>query len=174
MPNAFFDRIRNRLRGIVRRKRRHYKSARFDTSDVLQESLLQLMNDYSDVSDDGSAVSMGLLDRIASGHLAKQLRYHHAKKRSIQREDPSAEVMPEAFANGTNPEERTVHAEEIEHLFNALAQLDERQQKIVHLRFFEGLTYDQIANRLQIKSHIVRNQLGKALEYLQAQLEIDS
>ena len=171
MPNVFFDRIRYRLRNIIRRKRRNYNSSRFDTSDVLQESLLQILHEVPEEGKDSEEVSQSLLNRIANGHLAKQLRHHYAKKRSVLREDSAAEPDSSAFTNEDDPQLKTLHAETVERLFNSMAQLSELQQKVVHLRFFEGLTYEQIAVCLSIKSHVVRVQLAKALKFLNQQLE---
>jgi len=52
-----------------------------------------------------------------------------------------------------------------------LAQLPERQQRILHLRFFEGLTQSEIASRLDISQMHVSRLLARSLAQLRASAE---
>jgi RNA polymerase sigma-B factor len=66
--------------------------------------------------------------------------------------------------------------EDVEHrvaLSPLIAKLPERQQKILHLRFFEGLTQSEIASRLGISQMHVSRLLARSLAQLRAAAEPD-
>jgi RNA polymerase sigma-B factor len=54
-----------------------------------------------------------------------------------------------------------------------LHALDERERRIIHLRFFEGLTQSQIALEVGLSQMHVSRLIRKALETLGGQIEID-
>lgn len=58
-------------------------------------------------------------------------------------------------------------------LAEGLQALDERERRIIHLRFFEGLTQSQIAIEVGISQMHVSRLIRKALETLGGQIEID-
>jgi RNA polymerase sigma-B factor len=66
--------------------------------------------------------------------------------------------------------------EDVEHratLSPLIAQLPERQQMILHLRFFEGLTQSEIASRLGISQMHVSRLLARSLAQLRQAAEAD-
>jgi len=58
-------------------------------------------------------------------------------------------------------------------LAGGLVELDEREQRIIHLRFFEGLTQSQIAVEIGISQMHVSRLIRKALETLAGKIEIE-
>lgn len=46
----------------------------------------------------------------------------------------------------------------------ALANLPPRQREIIHLRFYEGLSYDEIAKTLSTTNQVVRNYVARAMK----------
>jgi RNA polymerase sigma factor (sigma-70 family) len=73
----------------------------------------------------------------------------------------------ETFCEEYNAEERMISREiEIENalrLSRACQQLTERQQTVIQLRFYEGLSYKQIAARLRINYQSVNNLVFRTL-----------
>ncbi len=61
--------------------------------------------------------------------------------------------------------------ETVQALKNGLRALQEREQRIVHLRFFEGLTQLEIADRIGISQMHVSRLLRQALEDMRAEME---
>ena len=55
-------------------------------------------------------------------------------------------------------------------LYQALADLSDREQSIIALRFFAGLKHDQIAAALELKGGTVRVALSRALDKLRERL----
>ena len=71
-------------------------------------------------------------------------------------------------------EEAYDRAEDQALLESGLQALDEREQDIIRLRFYEGLTQTQIANALGISQMHVSRLIRRALETMRAQLEGDT
>ena len=93
--------LRTYLSRFLRSSGRHVSNSRFDTSDVIQESLIQIWSECQQscfASNDESlprdatgdkpvqSFSFARLRRIALGHLSKQFRFHGAAKRAVRRE----------------------------------------------------------------------------------------
>ena len=57
-------------------------------------------------------------------------------------------------------------------LERAFLKLSPRQREIIHLRFFEGLSYDEIAQRSDVRKRTVYNQIHEALKILKSSLLI--
>ena len=165
--DGVFKELRQRLRGLISRKRRNYASPRFDTSDVVQESMLQLIDEAAD--QENTPIGNGLLNKVADGHLAKQLRYHSAAKRSVKKEVAGSDKYVAQF-NGEDPCEASIRSELTEKAVNALADFEELPRMIVTLRFFHDATYEQIAQELNVSVYVVKSQLKSALQYLNQQL----
>ena len=58
-------------------------------------------------------------------------------------------------------------------LYEAIMNLKPRDQSIITLRFFEGLSHEQIAGALNIKPVTVRVALSRTLQKLRARLDTD-
>jgi RNA polymerase sigma-70 factor (ECF subfamily) len=57
-------------------------------------------------------------------------------------------------------------------LNNALSNLTSRQKQVVRLRFFEGLTYEQIAAKLSMNYQSVNNLAFRAMLNLRNQMNL--
>ena len=62
-------------------------------------------------------------------------------------------------------------SEEVRALDNALLSLEREDREIVTLKYFDGLSYDELAERLQIPKGTVMSRLFHARRKLQAKLE---
>jgi RNA polymerase sigma-70 factor (sigma-E family) len=86
-----------------------------------------------------------------------------AHRRPWRREEP-VDVVPDSHAADSFP------PEERDELIAALASLSARQRRIVVLRYWLGLTSEEVAADLQITAGAVRNQAAKGLANLRNQL----
>jgi len=64
-----------------------------------------------------------------------------------------------------------MQSEEVRALENALLSLEREDREIVTLKYFDGLSYDELAERLQIPKGTVMSRLFHARRKLQAKLE---
>ncbi len=56
-------------------------------------------------------------------------------------------------------------------LVNAVAELPHKQQQVIHLRYFEGKSYAQIAERLGTTTGAVKGWMGRAKQQLKEMLQ---
>lgn len=90
----------------------------------------------------------------------------HAKVRDAHRQHAEAQ----APAHVEDPQEALQAAELSARLGLAIAALPDRCGEIFHMSRFEGLRYQEIADRLGLSPRTVEVQIGKALKLLRAQL----
>jgi RNA polymerase sigma-70 factor (ECF subfamily) len=84
-----------------------------------------------------------------------------ARKRETESIDETVIVAPNSIAQ----------PERILALENALRSLDMEDREIVTLKYFDGLSYNELAERLQIPKGTVMSRLFHARKKLQAKLE---
>jgi len=74
-------------------------------------------------------------------------------------------------ANSLDPEESYIRTQKVKLMRSTLGQLSHKYRLMIELRFFEELTYEQIANELDIPLGTVKAQLFRAKEILANMLE---
>ncbi|MEM6726315.1 MAG: sigma-70 family RNA polymerase sigma factor [Bacteroidota bacterium] len=74
-------------------------------------------------------------------------------------------------ANSLDPEESYIRTQKVKLMRSTLGQLSHKYRLMIELRFFEELTYEQIANELNIPLGTVKAQLFRAKEILANMLE---
>ncbi len=82
-------------------------------------------------------------------------------------EPPESLVLPGETAN---PEEHAVEEWEKQQLRQAIGQLPQEQQVVLWLAYFEGLSHQQIAQRLGLPLGTVKSRLRSALQHLRKAL----
>jgi RNA polymerase sigma-B factor len=83
--------------------------------------------------------------------------------------DEESDLDPLQWLGAEEPAYET--AEDRHLLATGLAALDDRERRIVHLRFYEGLTQSQIAREVGISQMHVSRLLRRALEKMREELE---
>ncbi len=95
--------------------------------------------------------------------------YKHYKKRALDRKLLKLIAESPHFHNIT---EETLLLREKEKLINeAVAKLPSQQQKVFRLSKQEGLSREQIAEKLGISPHTVRNHLADATRFIRTYLD---
>src|SRR5690625_8006738 len=62
--------------------------------------------------------------------------------------------------------------EQKEHLYNAIQMLNDRQKEALFLRYYHGLTSNEIAIVMDVNPQSVRNHLARAIARLQSLLKV--
>lgn len=88
---------------------------------------------------------------------------YHRKKRYLTE---SLETVPEP-ADESFFEEQKKYAR----LYSIIENMPEQRKKILELAVFDSLTYDQIADKLNISKNTVKTQMGRAYRYLKENLD---
>lgn len=129
-----------------------------DTEDVVQEVFLQAHQAHltEEVRSWGA-----FLRRLAACRALDRLRQRRASV--------SVEGLP-LFASGGDPESQAIERELSERLRQAIARLPSREGAVFCLRYFDDLSYEQIAETLQITAGAVATALHKARGRLESYL----
>ena len=132
-----------------------------DTRDLLQEIFVKLARDPELLNDIRN--ERAFLIRLAHNAAIDLIRRRGARERT--KENIAAEpVSP--FVPAKDPDEQTFRAE----LADALAELPPDQRAVVHLKLWEGLTFEQIADVLDIPPNTAASRYRYGLDKLRERL----
>jgi RNA polymerase sigma-70 factor (ECF subfamily) len=125
-----------------------------DSEDVLQEVFLKLMKSQGRQTRPESIRDWGAYLRVTASRCAIDI----LRKKSRRREE-NWDYIDEIESPSENPRFAASENQKAVLLRHAISQLPEREAKLFALRYFEELTYDQIAEQMQINV----NQVGVIL-----------
>ncbi len=132
-----------------------------DTRDLLQELFIKLARDPELLA--GVRNERAFLIRLTHNAAIDWLRRRGTRDKT--REQFTAEnISP--FALATDPDEQTFRAA----LAKALAELPPEQRAVMHLKLWEGLTFDEIATALDIPPNTAASRYRYGLDKLRARL----
>lgn len=105
----------------------------------------------------------------ATAQTMRRILVDHARRRECVRHGGGMdrEAMPDELAP---PLPRNDHVLALDEALTRLAALDERQSRIVELRFFGGLTVEQIAQLLEISPKTVKREWAMARGWLHQEI----
>ncbi|MGD0745122.1 MAG: RNA polymerase sigma factor [Verrucomicrobiota bacterium] len=132
-----------------------------DTRDLLQEIFIKLARDrdlLADVRDERA-----FLIRLAHNAAIDLMRRRGTRDKT--REQFAADAIS-PFAPTDNPDEQSFRAA----LAGALAELPPDQRAVVHLKLWEGLTFEQIADALDIPPNTAASRYRYGLDKLRERL----
>ena len=132
-----------------------------DTRDLLQDVFVKLARDpelLASVRDERA-----FLIRLAHNAAIDLIRRHGTRDKT--REQFAAEIIS-PFAPAGDPDEQTFRVV----LAGALAELPPEQRTVVHLKLWDGLTFEQIAGALDIPLNTAASRYRYGLDKLREQL----
>ncbi|MGA3145178.1 MAG: RNA polymerase sigma factor [Verrucomicrobiota bacterium] len=132
-----------------------------DTRDLLQDVFVKLARDpelLASVRDERA-----FLIRLAHNAAIDLIRRHGTRDKT--REQFAAEIIS-PFAPAGDPDEQTFRVV----LAGALAELPPEQRVVVHLKLWDGLTFEQIAGALDIPLNTAASRYRYGLDKLREQL----
>ncbi|MGA9780061.1 MAG: RNA polymerase sigma factor [Limisphaerales bacterium] len=132
-----------------------------DTYDLLQEIFVKLARNPELL--DGIRDQRAFLIRLAQNAAIDLIRRRGTRERT--KENFAAETIS-PFASASNSDEQTFRTE----LAGALAGLPPDQRAVVHLKLWEGLTFEQIADALNIPPNTAASRYRYALDKLRKRL----
>ena len=166
-PTAFEDLVTllyPELRRLARRHMRQENPAHtLQTSALINEAYLRLVNQRAVAWQDRThffAVAAQVMRRILIDHA----RRHQASKRG-------AGVQPVALNDmEAVSRERAAEFVALDEALVKLAAIDERKSRIVELRFFAGLTVEEVAEVLKLSPITIKREWRSARAWLQREL----
>jgi RNA polymerase sigma-70 factor (ECF subfamily) len=132
-----------------------------DTRDLLQEIFLKLARNETLLR--GVREERAFLIRLAHNAAIDLMRRRGTRERT--RENFMAEIVS-PFAPANDPDEEVFRQE----LSEALAELPPEQRAVAHLKLWEGLTFEQIADALEIPPNTAASRYRYALDKLRDRL----
>lgn len=148
------------LKEIIRRRWDRRMQRRIDPSDALQTTWISVVQGVGSRRFEDRSQFAGFLIRILCNQLENFRRCVFAKKRSVLREQSDGDLIDdgELTDSGLGDEilDRMIREEMIEEVLCAILKLPRELQRLLRWRFRKGMTYAEIAQRLERKEDEVR------------------
>ena len=108
------------------------------------------------------------LFRIASNNCIDHLRKKKMETTSID-QDSDAEGTPFIFleSTGRNPEEEAIRNQKFNLMRELVSELKPQYKLLIEMRYFKGLSYDEISTELDLSLGTVKAQLYRARKILE-------
>ncbi|CAM3220497.1 ECF RNA polymerase sigma-E factor [Arthrobacter ulcerisalmonis] len=164
---AAFEALARRYGPLMRACARRLTGSYADADDVVQEVLVQAWKQLDTLREPG-AVKSWLLRLTGSRSIdAMRRRRHESSFGDIDEVSGAGDIASRA----ATPEASAVQRSSIESLKAALARLPEEQRRCWVLKEFNGQSYEQIAETLNISPASVRGRLARARVALVREME---
>lgn len=114
------------------------------------------------------------LFKIASNNCIDFIRKKRIKVTSMDtgvRTDDGEVIYIDAESNTKDPEETIMQKQKVKHMRNLVSQLKPRYRILVEKRYFEELSYEEIAEELDLPLGTVKAQLFRARDFLFKMME---
>lgn len=158
---------------------------RMSTSDLVQETMLAAHRDFGQFRGTSEGELMAWLRQILSHCLSHAIEKNvYAKKRDIRREvalDHVAKRLDDSMARlshmvtdkAASPSEVMMRRELAAELSDQLAKLKESYRDVIVYRNLQGLSFDEIAQRMEIKSGAARMLWVRAIAKFKEVAQVD-
>jgi RNA polymerase sigma-70 factor (ECF subfamily) len=150
-----------------------------DASDLVQETFLEAHRDFAQFQGLTEKELVSWLRQVLASNLANQVRrYFGTQRRDIRLErdlagelDASSRVLDHALlAPNSSPSQQAARREQAVLLADALERLPEDYREVIILRHLEGLTFPEVARRMERSLDSVDKLWARALARLRRTL----
>ncbi len=114
------------------------------------------------------------LFKIASNNCIDFIRKKRVKLTSMDTgytNDDGESIRIDAKSNTLDPEETLVQNQKVKHMRQLVSKLKPRYRELVEKRYFEELSYEEIADELNLPLGTVKAQLFRARDFLAQMME---
>lgn len=140
-----------------------------EAEDVLQEVFIKVHKSLDSFDSRKGAFSTWLR-RITVNHCVTERRNRHLASLSLSLERLEEEGFDPEDADSQRPEELAVKKEESHRIQRAMKTLDRKHRAVVTLRYFDQLSYEEIAQVMSIPLGTVKSRLNTAIQALRQEL----
>lgn len=138
--------------------------ARFDSSDVVQNTLLDAFRDFPNFNGSGEAELLAWLRKMLACNLADLVREHHAEKRDVDRQVELNDSLSQSSQRLERllPQDRNQlrgfnsRQEVVVMLADTLAQLPKDYREVIVMRHLQKASFEEIAQKMGRTSGAVR------------------
>jgi RNA polymerase sigma-70 factor (ECF subfamily) len=176
-----FDRLfqhhRKSIRHLITLRLDERLKTRLDASDIVQETQMVAFRRFQEFMDRRPMPFRLWLRKLAQQQVYHAQRNHiNRRRRSLLREEGPLNRSSMLVARGlltdrSTPIDKLARRELQRRVAGAVAALADRDREIVVMRNAEGLTFEEIAQVLDIEAPTVRQRYGRALFKLRAKLK---
>jgi len=154
-----YDELHRQAAGFLRRERVGHT---LQTTALIHETYLKLI-DQREVNWQNRAHFFGIAAQMMRRILVDYAKARHREKRGGENENlPLDDVAATLAVYG----EKAVDLDALDEALNRLAAMDERQAKIVELRYFGGLSIEETAEALRLSPATVKTDWKSAKAWL--------
>lgn len=148
--------FRDQLLALALSQIQPHLQARIDLSGVVQQTLIEAHQAAISLQAEDSQILTGWLRKLLARNLIDALRWHFALKRDVRRERPMATVgeassprpLDTLVSDQSSPSRRLIRAESFDDVCRALSDLPDDQRQVLELHYLEGLSLQQLSQRL--------------------------
>jgi len=177
-----FERYRDYLRLLAQAQLGRYLRAKCDPSDIVQQTLLEAHRDFAQFAGNEEAEFLAWMRQILAHNLYNETRHFAAQQRDAAREvsldqlraglEHSSAVLGRCLAAEiTSPSQAAAEREAAVRVADVMARLPEDYRTVLVLRVFEGLSAEEVAQRMNRSSGAVRMLQLRALTALRAEMK---
>jgi RNA polymerase sigma-70 factor (ECF subfamily) len=180
-----FDRYRRYLWLLAQAQLGRYLRAKCDPSDIVQQTLLEAHRDFAQFAGNHERELLAWMRQILAHNLYNETRRFAAQQRNAAREvsveqlraglDHSSAVLGRCLAADTkSPSQVAAQREDAVRLADIIARLPDDYRTVLMLRVFEGLSAEDVAQRMNRSCGAVRMLQLRALTALRAEMKTDA
>lgn len=172
---GLLDQFRPYVRVLVHAAWRRMAPARQDDSDLIQDTMLVVLDAFARFRGATVAEFAGWLRTLTLRTVAHAVRSHVvAGKRGIRREEALLDLDQAPMAEGQGPSDEAQRHEQAAHVAAALERLPGDMQQVLRARMFDGASYAELAARMQRTEGALRVLYTRALRRMSDELQTDS
>ena len=160
MPLVYAE-LRRQASGYLRRERSNHT---LQPTALINEVYLKLI-DQRDVKWQNRAHFFAI-----AAQAMRRILVDYARGRKREKRGSAAENLPLDEALTIVSREKSVDLVALDEALNKLAQFDERQAKVVELRYFSGLSVDETAEVLNVSNVTIRRDWNMAKAWLHQEI----
>ncbi len=173
--DRFRDPLAEQARGQIGRRLR----VKLDVEDLLQEVSLEAYRDIGKFRGNTEGEFLSWLRKILDTILQNQVRrYFGTRRRNLRQERRLAADLDDSMrglgadpvAPDTSPTQRAVKHERVSRLAEAIETLPLPYRKVIVLRHLEGMSFAEVASRMNRTEDSVKNMWVRALRQLRGLL----
>jgi RNA polymerase sigma factor (TIGR02999 family) len=161
MPLVYVE-LRRQASGYLRRERSNHT---LQPTALINEAYLKLI-DQRDVKWQNRAHFFAI-----AAQAMRRILVDYARERKREKRGGAAENLPLDDALTVISKEKSVDLVALDEALNKLAKFDERQAKVVELRYFSGLSIDETAEVLTVSNVTIRRDWNMAKAWLHQEIK---
>ena len=169
-----FERHRSYLILLVRAYLNPRNSSKLDSSDIVQQTLLDAFAKRDQFRGSTEAEQVAWLRQILKHNLADALRNQRRDKRDVRREQSLDAAIDQSFSHTqiwlaavqSSPSQRVVKQEDLFRLSKAMTELPDAQREVIVLHHLQGLKLAEVAAEIGRSEAAVSGLLFRGLRTL--------